>query len=58
MHLSTDNTFHSSGKAVQKSGILLQIGKSAESSDGDGACHMFNLQKTEIHMKNNFITLS
>ena len=30
---STDNTLHSSGRAVEKSGILLQIEKVAESND-------------------------
>ena len=34
MHLSTDNTLHGSGRAVAKSGILLQTEKGAKSNDG------------------------
>ena len=32
---STYNTLHSSGKAVEKSGILLQIEKAPEAGNGD-----------------------
>ena len=32
---STDNTLHGSGRAVEKSGILLQIEKATEASNGD-----------------------
>ena len=35
---STDNTLHGSGRAVEKSGILLQIEKAPEASDGDLTC--------------------
>ena len=34
-HSSTDNTLHGSGRAVEKSGILLQIEKAPEASNGD-----------------------
>ena len=56
MHLSVDNTFHSSGEVLQKCGILVQTEKSAESSDGDCACHMFSPEKTVGHLRSNFIT--
>ena len=36
--LSTDNTLQGSGRAVGKSGILLQTEKEAERSDGDLTC--------------------
>ena len=38
---STDNTLHGSGRAVEKSDILLQIEKAAERSDGDLTYHVF-----------------
>ena len=36
--LSTDNTLHCSSRAVEKSGILLQIEKTPETSNGDLKC--------------------
>ena len=39
---STDNTLHGSDKAIEKSGILLQIEKVAESSNGDLTCYVFS----------------
>ena len=42
--LSTDNTFHGSGRAVEKSDILLQIKKAPEASNGDLRCYVFNLE--------------
>ena len=41
---STDNTFHDSGGKVEKSGILLQIEKTAERSDCDLTCYVFSLE--------------
>ena len=41
---STDNTLHGSGSAVEKSGILLQIEKAPETSNGDLTCHVFALK--------------
>ena len=35
---STNNTLHGSGRAVEKSGILLQIEKASETSGGDLTC--------------------
>ena len=40
---SIDNTLHGSGRAVEKSGILLQIQKAPETS-GDLTCHVFSLE--------------
>ena len=37
----TDNTLCSSGRAVEKSGILLQIEKAAETSGGGLMCYVF-----------------
>ena len=55
MYFSTDNIFHSSSAAVDKCGILLQIEKAVESSDGDRTCHMFSIQKAVAYFKSNFI---
>ena len=41
---STDNTLHRSGRAVEKSGILLQIEKAPEASNGDLTCYVFSLK--------------
>ena len=40
---STDNTLHGSSRAVEKSGILLQIEKEPEASGGDLTCYVFSL---------------
>ena len=42
--LSTDNTLHGSGRAVEKSGILLQIEKAPEANNDDLACYVFSLE--------------
>ena len=47
---STDNTLDGSGRAEEKSGILLQKEKAAESSDGDLTCHVFSLKDTVTHV--------
>ena len=41
---STDNSLHGSIRKVEKSGILLQIEKSPETSDGDLTCYVFSLE--------------
>ena len=43
---STNNILHGSGRAVEKSGILLQIEKALEASGGDLICHAFSLEDT------------
>ena len=40
---SIDNTLHGSSRAVEKSGILLQIKKEPEAS-GDLMCYVFSLE--------------
>ena len=42
--LSINNTLHDSGRAVEKSGVFLQIEKAPESSGGDLACYVFSLE--------------
>ena len=45
---SIDNTFHGSGRAVEKSGILLQIQKAPEAS-GDLTCYVFSSEDAAAH---------
>ena len=47
---STDNTLHGSARAVEKSGILLQIEKAPETSNGDLTCYLFSLEDAETHL--------
>ena len=47
---STDNTLHGSGRTVEKSGILLQIEKVPETSNGDLTCHVFSLEDAVAHL--------
>ena len=47
---STDNTLHCSGRAVEKSGILLQIEKAAQTSGGDFTCYVFSLEDAVAHL--------
>ena len=42
--LSADNTLHGSGRTVEESGILLQIERAPETSNGDLTCYVFNLE--------------
>ena len=57
---STDNTLHGSGRAVEKSGILLQTEKAAEASDGDFTSYMFRLEDVVAHLSvtNSKVTLT
>ena len=41
---SIDNTLHGSGRAVEKSRILLQIEKAPETSGGDLTCCVFSIE--------------
>ena len=47
---STDNTLHGSGRVVEKSGILLQIEKVPETSNGDLTCYVFSLEDAVAHI--------
>ena len=49
IHSSIDNTFHGSDRAVEKSGILLQIKKASEAS-GDLMCYLFSLEDAVAHL--------
>ena len=49
-HLSTHNTLRGSGKMVEKSGILLQIEKAPEASNGDLKCYVFSLEDAVAHL--------
>ena len=47
--LSIDYTLHDSGRAVEKSGILLQIEKAPETS-GHLTCYVFSLEDVVAHL--------
>ena len=47
--LSIDNTLHGSRRAVEKSGILLQIEKTPGGS-GDVTCYVFSLEDAVAHL--------
>ena len=47
---STDNTLHGNGRTVEKSGILLQIQKIPETSNGDLTCYVFSLEDAVVHL--------
>ena len=47
---STNNTLHGSGRAVEKGGILLQIEKVPETSNGDLTCYVFSLEDAVAHL--------
>ena len=49
---SIDNTLHGSGRAVEKSGILLQIKETPEVS-GDLMCQVFSLEDAVAHLSIN-----
>ena len=47
---SIDNMLHGSGRAVEKSGILLQTEKAPETSGGDLTCNVFSLEDAVAHL--------
>ena len=47
---STNNNLHGSGRAVGKRGILLQIEKALEASNGDLTCYVFSLEDAVAHL--------
>ena len=47
---STDNTLHGSGRTVEKSGVLLQIEKVPETSNGDLTYYGFSLADAVAHL--------
>ena len=46
---NTDNTLYGSSRAVEKSGILLEIKKEPEAS-GDLMCYVFSLEDSVAHL--------
>ena len=50
---STDNNLHGSGRAVEKSGILLQTEKVPEISNGDLISYVFSLEDALAHLSIN-----
>ena len=48
--LSTDNTRHGNGRTVEKSGILIQIEKVPEVSNGGLTCYVFGLEDAVAHL--------
>ena len=47
---STNNILHGSGRAVEKSGILLQIEKPLEASGVDLTCYIFSPEDAVAHL--------
>ena len=47
---SIDNTLYGSGRAVEKSGILLQIEKAPETSGGDLTCYILSLKDAVVYL--------
>ena len=45
-----DNRLHGSGRTVERSGILLQIERGADASDGDLVCYVFSLEDAVAHL--------
>ena len=44
------STLHGSGRAVEKSGILLQVEKVPEASNDDLTCYLFSLEGAVAHL--------
>ena len=51
VRLRTDNNLHGSGRAVEKSCILIQIEKVPETSNGDLTCYMFSPEDAVTHLR-------
>ena len=47
---STNNNLHGRGRAVEKSGILLQIEKTLKVNNSDLICYVFSLEDTVAHL--------
>ena len=47
---SNDNRLHGFGRTVERSGILLQIERAADASDGDLVCYVFSLEDAVAHL--------
>ena len=49
-HSNTNNALHGSGRAVEKSGILLQIEKISETNNGDLTYYVVSLEDAVAHL--------
>ena len=50
-HLSTDNTLHGNGRAIEKRDIFLQVDeKAAEIDNSDLTCHVFSLEDVVAYL--------
>ena len=47
---SHDNQLHGSGRTVGRSGILFQIERAADTSDGDLVCYVFSLEDAVAYL--------
>ena len=47
---SHDNQLHRSGRTVERSGILFQIERAADTSDGDLVCYVFLLEDAVAYL--------
>ena len=47
---SNDNQLHGSRRTVERSGILLQVERAADASDGDLVCFVFWLEDALAHL--------
>ena len=47
---SVDKTLHGSGRAVEKSGIMLQIERAPETGDDHLMCYVFSLEDAVAHL--------
>ena len=47
---SNDSQLHGSGRTVERSGMLLQIERAADASDGDLVCYVFSLEDAVAHL--------
>ena len=47
---SNDKQLHGSGRTVERRGILLQIERTADASDGDLICYVFSLEDAVAHL--------
>ena len=47
---SNDNRLDGSGRTVERSGLLLQIERAADASDGDLVCYVFSLEDAIAHL--------
>ena len=47
---ATNSALYGNGRAVEKSGILLQVEKELETTGGDLTCYVFSLEEAVAHI--------